>query len=68
MEIYINDEPVSSKVNGNSMIIKILTKIKKYPEIIFELKKEEIDNNKIINILVDKFQIWKIKLILWNPK
>ena len=54
MEIYINDEPVSSKVNENSMIIKILTKIKKYPEIIFELKKEEIDNNKIINILVDK--------------
>ena len=57
IELYIEDEPVSSTVNENSIIIKILTKIKKYPEIIFELKKEVIDNNKIINILIDKINI-----------
>ena len=38
IELYIEDEPVSSTVNENSIIIKTSTKIKKYPEIIFELK------------------------------
>ena len=54
IELYINDQTVSSKINANKIIIKLLTKIKKYPEIIFELKQEEIDNNQIINILMDK--------------
>ena len=57
IEVYFEDEPVSSTINENSIIIKILTKIKKYPEIIFELKKEVIDINKIINILIDKINI-----------
>ena len=44
------------------MIIKLLTKIKKYPEIIFELKPEIIDNNKIISILIDKINNLDIKV------
>ena len=61
IEIYIKEEPVSSKVNENNMTIKLLTKIKKYPEIIFELKPEIIDNNKIISILIDKINNFEQK-------
>ena len=36
------------------MIIKLLTRIKKIPEITFELKQEVIDSKEIINNLIDK--------------
>ena len=44
------------KLNENNITISIFTKIKKFPEINFELKPEFIDNNKIINILMEKFK------------
>ena len=57
------------------MIIKLLTKIKKYPEIIIEFKLEIIDNNKIISILIDKINNLEIKvnnlelkIKIWNQK
>ena len=62
LEIYFNDEPVSSKINDNNVIIKVLTKIKKFPEIIFELKKEKIDNKEIINIMSEKINNLEIKI------
>ena len=34
--------------------IIISTQIKKYPDLIFELLEQKIDNNKVINILIDK--------------
>ena len=57
LEIYINDEQVPCKINENNIIITIFTKIKKNPKIDFELKQEEIDNKKIINILVEKISV-----------
>ena len=62
LEIYSNDEPVSSKINDNNVIIKMLTKIKKFPEIIFELKQEKIDNKEIINIMSEKINNLEIKI------
>ena len=62
LEIYFNDEPVSSKINDNNVIIKVLTKIKKFPEIIFELKQEKIDNKEIINIMSEKINNLEIKI------
>lgn len=56
LEIYINAEEVHFKLNENNITISIFTKIKKFPEINFELKPEFIDNNKIINILMEKFK------------
>ena len=55
LEIFINNEPVSSKIKDKNIIsIKILTKIKMRPEINFELKEEVVDDKEIINILIDK--------------
>ena len=62
LEIYFNDETVSSKINDNNVIIKMLTKIKKFPEIIFELKQEKIDNKEIINIMSEKINNLEIKI------
>ena len=58
INLYINEGPVSSKVNENKVIIKLPTKIKKYPEIIFELKQ---DDKQIINILIDKISNLELK-------
>ena len=54
LEIYINNEPVTSKIYENKIIITLITKIKKYPEITFELKQELLDKDKLINIMMDK--------------
>ena len=56
LEIYINTEESIFKTNDNNITISIFTKIKKSPEINFELKQEFIDNNTIINILMEKFK------------
>ena len=45
---------VTSKIYENKIIITLITKIKKYPEITFELKKELLDKDKLINIMMDK--------------
>ena len=62
IEMYTKDEPVSLKVDEKNIIINCKTKIKKYPEIIFELKPEVIDNNKIINILIDKINNLEVRV------
>ena len=55
IEIYIDEEPVTIDFKGNNIIgIKILTKVKKSPEINFELKEEIVNDKEIINILIDK--------------
>ena len=54
IEIYINDEQVTSKFNENNLIIKLLTRIKKLPEITFELKQEVMNDKEIIKILMNK--------------
>ena len=54
LEIYINNEPITSKIYEDKIIITLSTKIKKYPEITFELKQEVLDKDKLINIMVDK--------------
>ena len=55
IEIYIDEEPVTIDFKGNNIIgIKILTKVKKSPEINFELKEEIVNDKEIIKILIDK--------------
>ena len=54
LEVYIKDDQVTSKLNENNLIITLITRVKKYPEITFELKQEIMDNKQIINILIDK--------------
>ena len=54
LEVYIKDDQVTSKLNDNILIITLITRVKKYPEISFELKQEMMDNKQIINILIDK--------------
>ena len=55
LEIYIDEEPVTIDFKGNNIIgIKILTKVKKSPEINFELKEEIANDKEIIKILIDK--------------
>ena len=56
LEIYINAEEVHFITSENNITISIFTKIKKSPEINFELKPEFVDNNTIINILMKKFK------------
>ena len=56
LEIYINAEEVHFITSENNITISIFTKIKKSPEINFELKPEFVDNNTIINILMEKFK------------
>ena len=56
LEIYINAEEVHFITSENNITISIFTKIKKSPEINFELKSEFVDNNTIINILMKKFK------------
>ena len=62
IEIYINDEPVSIKIKENNIIIKLLTRIKKCPEIFFELKEEAMDKNKLLNFLIDKIKNLELKM------
>ena len=54
LEVYIKDDKVTSKLNKNNLTITLITRVKKYPEITFELKQEIMDNKQIINILIDK--------------
>jgi len=55
IELYIDEEPVTIDFKGNNIIgIKILTKVKKSPEINFELKEEIVNDKEIIKILIDK--------------
>ena len=54
LEVYIKDDQVTSKFNENNLTITLITRVKKYPEITFELKQEMMDNKQIINILIDK--------------
>ena len=55
IELYIDEEPVTIDFKGNNIIgIKILTKVKKSPEIDFELKEEIVNDKEIIKILIDK--------------
>ena len=61
LEIYINDNPVSCEMKENNIIIKLTTKVKKIPEIIFELKQEEIGQKQLINILIEKINILEEK-------
>ena len=60
LEIYINDNPVSCEIKEN-IIIKLTTKVKKIPEIIFELKQKEIGQKQLINILIEKINILEAK-------
>ena len=57
LEIYIDDTPVSCEINENNIIIKIITKIKKSPEIILELNQEKVDKKEIIEILLEKIKL-----------
>ena len=61
LEIYIDDYPVSCEINENNIIIKIITKIKKSPEIILELKQEAVDKKDIIEILLEKINLLEAK-------
>ena len=54
LEIYINDEGVNITTKEDKIVVTIFTNIKKCPEINFELKKEILDNNQKINILMEK--------------
>ena len=54
LEIYINDQVVNISFKEDNIIITIFTKIKKCPEINFELKKQILDNNQKINVLMEK--------------
>lgn len=54
LETYIQDKGISLLVNKNNIILTISTNINIYPNIIFELKQENIDNNQIINVLMEK--------------
>ena len=56
LEFNINAEEVHFKTSENNITISIFTKIKKSPEINFELKPEFVDNTTIINILMKKFK------------
>ena len=61
LEIYINEDPVSCEIKDNNIIIKLTTKVKKIPEIIFELKQKEIGQKQLINILIEKINILEVK-------
>ena len=61
LEVYIKDDQVNSKLNENNLIITLITRVKKYPEITFELKQEVMDNKQIINILIDKVAKLELK-------
>ena len=54
LEVYIKDDQVTSKFNESNLTITLITRVKKYPAITFELKQEMMDNKQIINILIDK--------------
>ena len=54
LEVYIKDDQATSKLNENNFTITLITRVKKYPEITFDLKQEIMDNKQIINILIDK--------------
>ena len=81
LELYTNNEEISFKVNENSVVITFLTKIKKIPEINFELKPDPSVNNntnqiflleKLKNLEADnkilKSEIENLKLIVSKNK
>ena len=61
LEIYINDAPVHCEKKENNIIIKLTTKIKKFSEIFFELKQEEIEQKQSTNIVIEKINILEAK-------
>ena len=56
LELYTNGEEISCKVNENRVVITFLTKIKKHPEINFELKPDPINNKSNQIFLLEKLK------------
>ena len=56
LEVYVSDEQVYSQKCNNSLVITIFTRIKKYPEINIELKKQILDKDEAIRILLEKIK------------
>lgn len=54
LEIYVSDEQVYSQISDNNLIITIFTRVKKYPEIKFELKKQNLNKDEMIKILSER--------------
>ena len=54
LDIYVNDEQTYLLKDDNKLIITIFTKVKKYPDITFELKIQNLDKDEAIKILIEK--------------